>query len=118
MANQAVQLFTAFMEAQDCHVEVMEDNENVCRMGFKMDNTNALIFVQFSEDGTDAAFIGLDFIQIPETKEEIVYKICNECNDKFRWVKFVWNQERKEVICQADAVIQLDSCAEECFEIV
>lgn len=118
MANSAVQLFAAFMESHDLGVQVAEDNENVCRIGFDLTNTQVQIFTHFSEDGTDVHFTGIDFVKIPEDKVDMIYKVCNACNDQFRWVKFVWDEDNKYITCQADAVIQLDSCAEECFEIV
>ncbi|MCR5237769.1 MAG: YbjN domain-containing protein [Lachnospiraceae bacterium] len=118
MANSAVQLFSAYMESQNLGVQVLDDNENVCRVGFDLENTQIQIFVCFAEDGTDAQFTGIDFVKIPENKVDIIYKVCNTCNDMYRWVKFVWNEEKKYITCQADAAIQLDSCAEECFGIV
>jgi len=118
MANAAVQLFSAFMEAKDLSVQVLEKDENACRVGFELENTHVQIFLDFSEDGTDVHFTGVDFVKIPQDKAETVYKVCNDCNSQFRWVKFTWDEEHKCVDCVADAVIQLDSCAEECFEIV
>lgn len=118
MANAAVQLFSAFMEEKELSVHVLEDDENSCRIGFELNNTHVQIFVDFSEDGTDAHFTGVDFLKIPQDKVEMIYKVCNDCNNQYRWVKFVWDEKYNNIVCNADAELQLDSCAEECFEIV
>ena len=40
-----------------------------------------------------------------------MYKACNECNCKFRWAKFTVVDGKISV--ESDAIIQLDSCADE-----
>lgn len=118
MANAALKLFQALMDERDMKMQVMDEDEGVCRVGFNLEQTEISIFVKFGEDCTDAHFVGHDFVKIPENKKDIVYKLCNQCNSDFRWVKFVWDEENARISMQCDAVIQLDSCAEETFEIV
>ena len=116
MANTAMELFLKFLEAKEISASIL--NDNTCRVGFSLSGTGISIFVEFSEDGTSVHFTGLDFVKIPEGKQEIVYKVCNQCNAKYRYVKFYWNETENAVVCDSDAVIQLDSCSEECFRII
>ena len=76
MANSAVQLFSAFMESQELSVHVLDENENVCYVGFELANTSVCVFIQFSEEGTDASFSGVDFVKIPEDIFNKVYEAC------------------------------------------
>ena len=118
MANQALESFAAYMEAKDLKVRLMEEDENVCYVGFQLDNTEVGILLFFGEDLKDVHFVGRDFVKIPDDKTDVVLSVCNECNKNFRWVKFVYNEEDNRVTCQCDAVVQEDSVAEECYEIV
>ena len=43
--------------------------------------------------------------------------VCNSLNVKYRWVKFCIDDD-KDIRCEADAVVDLASCGEECMSIV
>ena len=118
MANQALESFAALMEAKDMNVRLTDEDENVCFVGFNLDNTEVGILMFFAEDCSDVHFVGRDFVKIPEDKVDVVYKVCNECNSKYRWVKFVWDEEAGKVTCQADAVVEPETVAEECYATV
>lgn len=118
MANQAAQLFVAYMESKDMKVQFLDEEERLIRLGFDLENTEISIFVQFGEDESDVHFEGRDFVKVPKGKEELIYRVCNKCNDNYRWAKFVWDEENNALCCRCDAVIQLDTCAEEIFEII
>ncbi len=118
MSVQSAQSFQAFMESKDMNIVFLDDEEKVARVGFNLDNTELEILVFFGDDGKDVHFDGRGFVKIPADKRELVYKLCNQCNDNYRWVKFVWNEEQECMTVLADAVIEPESCAEECFEII
>ena len=118
MANQAAQLFVAYMEANNMKIQVLDDEERIIRVGLNLENTELSVFLHFSEDESEVHFDGRDFVKIPKGKEELVYKICNMCNDDYRWVKFVWEENNNILSCRCDAMIQLDTCAEEIFGII
>ena len=118
MESQSAQAFQAYMEEKDMHVSFVDDEGKVARMDFNLDNTDITIHIFFGEDERDVHFEGHDFIRIPEDKQNIVYKVCNHCNNSYRWVKFVWDEEHEMVTVQADAVIEPQTCAEECYEII
>ena len=118
MAGQAVEIFKAFMEAKGFPVSTLEEDDNVVLIGMKTKNTQIQIFVEFEQDDEHVYFFGRGFVNVPEEKQDMIYKLCNQCNEKFRFVKFVWNEDAKEVGAECDAIIQLDSCGEEIYEVI
>ena len=118
MASQSTELFLAYLEAQDMKGRLLDDENNIVRVGLGLKNTQISVFFQFSDDDTDAHIEGRDFVKIPSDQIEKAYKICNNLNDSYRWVKFVWDEQAHDLACRCDAVIQLDSCAEEMFELM
>ena len=115
MANQALESFAALMESNDMRVRLTDEDENVGFVGFDLGETNLGILVIFSEDCTDVSFVGRDFLKVPEDRSDVIYKVMNECNSQYRWVKFVWDEESGEATVRADARIEPETCAEECF---
>lgn len=119
MKSQAAQLFMALMEAREMKATLVDEEEKtVLRVGFNLDNTEVSIFIIFDEDDGSVHFEGRDFVKIPKDLNGTILSVCNQCNCDYRWVKFVYEEEDNRVSCKCDAVIQLDSCAEEIFEIV
>ncbi len=118
MANMAAKMFTSLLEENGLNYSFLNEEESVLRVGWKLKATNISIFFQFGEDGTNVHFEGHEFLLIPEGNIEQMYKICNQMNREYRWVKFAVDEEVKEVVVEGDAVIQLDSCAQECLELM
>ena len=118
MAVQAAHEFQAYMESKDMHVRIPEDDENVALMQFNLDGTNIRLFISFSEDSRVVNIEGRNFVSIPADKHDLVYKLCNECNYNYRWIKFIWDEKHEEVSSLVDAIIDADTGAEECYELV
>lgn len=118
MANAAAKLFVSYLETKEINARFLDEEEKVVRVGWKLNNTSLGIIFFFSDDCSDVSLRGSEFINVPKDKADKVYKIINDCNNKYRWIKFVYNEGENEVRAEVDAVIQLDSCAEECFELM
>ena len=118
MASQSTELFLAYLETQGMKGNLLDDEKNIVRVGLGLKNTQIAVFFQFSDDDTDAHIEGREFAKIPSDQIEKAYKICNNLNDSYRWVKFVWDEQANDLACRCDAVIQLDSCAEEVYELM
>lgn len=99
-------------------VNLVDDERSLVRIGFNLNNTQISIFVVFGEDDTDAHIEGRDFVKIPNDQTEKACRICNQMNNNYRWIKFVWDDDTSEMTVKCDAVIQLDSVAEEIYELV
>ena len=118
MASQSAKAFQAFMEAKDFKVSILDDEARAIRVSYNLDVTDIDIAVFFGEDDKNVHIKGVNFVKVPADKQDIIYKICNQCNSDFRWSKFIWNEEHECVEVEADAIIEPNSCAEECFEII
>lgn len=118
MACQSMELFKAFLETHDLEASVVDDEHNILRIGAGLKNTQLAIYFQFGDDDADVHLEGRQFANIPEDQLDKIYKICNTINDAYRFVKFVWDDEAEDLCCRSDGVIQLDSCAEEVYELM
>ena len=118
MANAAAKMFTSLLEARDMKYELLDEEKGLVRTGFTLENTKLKIYIEFGEKNSDVHLVGLEFVQVPEDKIESMFKVCNACNQKFRWLKFIVDEKDKTISAEADGVIQLDSCAEETFELM
>ena len=51
-------------------------------------------------------------------KYDALYKVLNECNDRYIYVKFVLDEENGQINARCDNIIQLDTCGENCYELM
>lgn len=116
MAGMAAKMVMAFFEAKE--TKATELQENLLRVGWNFQGGSMDIFFQFDESDTHVHLEGLNFIKVPENKYDEIYRVLNECNDKYSHVKFVLDTENGQLNARDDDVIQLDSCGEECFELM
>ena len=120
MACDAAKLFMAFMEAQDMGCDVVAEGEDVTvlTVGWKLKETAVNVLFVFDSDNAHVQVKGLNFIQVAEDKADKALRAINQCNSRFKMVKFYLDEEHGQIIASDDAVIQLDSCAEEVFELM
>lgn len=116
MAGMAAKVVASFFEAQD--TKAVELNENLLRIGWNFDGGSIVIFFDFAEDDSHVHLEGMDFITVPEDKFDKMYKVLNECNDRYKHVKFVLDTDNGHICARDDDVIQIDSCGPECFELM
>lgn len=114
--NTAAKMVSAFFETKDTKLNELRDDLLVIGWGF--DGGSIKIFFSFDESGTHVHLEGADFIKVPAEKYDAVYKTLNECNDQYSHVKFVLDTEVGQICARDDDIIQLDSCGEECFELM
>lgn len=118
MASTAAKIFVSFMAANDIEPSFVDDEEMIVRIGWKLNNTKISNYFIFGEDDQHVQIQGHEFLEVSEDKYEIMLKVINECNKEYRWVKFYLDEENGEVVVVSDAIIQLDSCAEELSELM
>ncbi len=116
MANVAAQLFKQFLDSKQVRSEVRGEEEQIIRTGWDLDGTKIDVYFFFGDDCTDVQIRGVNFIRFTPEQKEKLYTVVNACNDRYRWVKFVIDEEDNDIYAQSDAIIQLDSCAEECYQ--
>ena len=86
--------------------------------GINYQSASMVVFFKFNEDDDHVHLEGMRFVKVPEDKFDAMYKVLNECNDQYTHIKFVLDVEKGELNARDDAVIQLDSCGAECFELM
>ena len=116
MAGMAAKMVAAYFEAKDTKVQQL--SENLLRIGWNIKNGTIEIYFQFDESDTHVHLEGVDFVKVPEEKYDDMYKLLNECNDTYSHIKFVLDTEHGQINARDDDVVQLDSCGEECYELM
>ncbi|MCR5324701.1 MAG: YbjN domain-containing protein [Lachnospiraceae bacterium] len=115
MAGLAEKMIVDFFEAKEIHPEVLD---GYFRVGWSIEGTSIDVFFVVDEDDTHVHLRGLNFVKIPESKFEKMYQVVNTLNDEYNYVKFIVDTEHETIAARDDAVIQLDSCGEESFELM
>ena len=82
MACQSLELFQAYLEANDMGAQMVDEEHNLLRIGIGLKNTQVAIYFQFGDDDEDVHLEGRDFANIPADQLDMVYKICNDSTDK------------------------------------
>ena len=120
MANEATKMVYSYLRAKDVKINYLGGDEslNVLVINWGLHNTDMMMYFFFGDDGGDVHIEGRSFITVPSEKTESMYKVCNKINSEMRWVKFIMDEEHKEIVAEDDAVIQLDSCGEEVEELM
>ena len=74
--------------------------------------------IYLMNDGTSVCLDGSDFVEVPESKYDIMYKTLNECNKTYSHIKFLLEETHGTVVAKSDDVIQLESCGEETVQLL
>ncbi len=114
MAGMAIKMVDAFFKQNGINTDIVD--EETLHVGTGFEGSKMDMYFAFEED-SNVHITGLNFIEIPEGRIEQMYKVVNEANDKFAYIKFTVDEEHRQIIARDDAVIQLDSCGGECLEL-
>ena len=118
MTNAAAKMFVSFLESSDMNYSIVNEETAIIRVGWNLEGTRISIYFQFDQDCKSVHIVGNDFMSFSADKIEKMYKIMNDCNQKYRWVKFTVDASDNTAAVECDAVIQLDTCAEEVTELM
>ena len=118
--NLAAKMTGAYLESRGLKFFYDESQPEVIRTGFGgLKNKQLLeILCIFGEDGSDVAIRSFNFCSIPQAKLGEAHAFCSRLNKLYRWVKFYIDEGDMTVTLADDAVIQLDTCGEEVFELI
>lgn len=116
MAEMAKKVVLAYFESKE--TRAAEVREDIIRVGWNFEGGSIEIYFQFDESDSHVHLEGVNFIKVPENKYDAMYKVLNDVNDQYKHVKFVLDTENGQLNARDDAVIQLDTCGEECFELM
>ena len=110
-------LFTSHMDQKGIKYSISD--QNTVKVTFSGDNMKSIdVFVFFDKNGgRSVAFRSWSFATFKEDKLATAYKVCNDLNNQYRWVKFFIDKDG-DVIAQIDAVVNEETCGKECMEMV
>ena len=119
MENALAKLTAAFFESIDLYHELDGENKDVIKTGFGgLENVNSVkLLLFFSEDNSNVHVIAPQLVKVPSGKLDHMYKVVNDVNKYFRWVKFLIDEDG-DVQAEADCILDMDTCGQECLEII
>ena len=79
--------------------------------------THVAIHLIFDEDGQSAQVVTSPIASVPAEKTAKLLLTLNECNHKFRWVKFYLDEDN-DVVADADVLFDEQNVGDACVEIV
>ncbi len=110
-------LYLAYMDANG--IKYTDRNENTVRVSYTGDNLKTIpVIVIFDDDGDGIVALRCwEIADVPAEKFSDILAICNELNNKFRWVKFSIDKDN-DIVASLDAYIDETTCGEECASLV
>lgn len=118
MANAAGKLFASYLEAKGLKFKVLSEDMDVLSVGWTLENTRTTIFFEFNDESTNVHIEAREFLMVSADKCDKMLSVVNDLNTEYRWVKFTVNKEGGEIRAEDDAVLQLDTAAEESLELM
>ncbi len=82
-----------------------------------MDNREGIkVIMHFDDDSEGVKVRAYDVAKFPEAKKPEMYELCNQLNKDYRWIKFYVDDSDNTITAEEDAIIQLDTCAQEVLQ--
>lgn len=117
--NMAAKIVAEYLQGTGVKLDQFGDDMEVVKVRYSADNVDCVeVKLFFDDDNRSVAVRSFNICKVPENKKPAVYETCSKLNDKFRWIKFYIDEDDNTVTGAMDAIIQLDSCGEECKEII
>lgn len=113
-----VRMAQSYFESKEMHCQTIEDKENLLLLNVRCDNTTLKVILDFTDDNKYVTVKCYNVCNFKADKLEQMYKLCSELNKGYKWVKFYVDESDNSITAQDDAIIQLDTCGEECYELV
>lgn len=99
-------------------IKYTDPGENRLRIVYTGDNLKSIpVLVVFDKDGDPLVQFFCFEICNYKGKEDKGIQVCNEMNNKYRWVKYYVDSD-SDIVCTIDAHIDSLSCGEEVLELV
>ena len=119
MENKMTKLTAAFFDSIGLKYGINGDNSEIIETGLGgFDNISSVRVIFFFDDNEHSVhLIAPQIVKVPESKKANIYRLINEINQKYRWVKFYMNSEGN-VMIDADCILDMETCGQECLEIM
>lgn len=113
MASASFELFKEFLDSKGFNYASHIDDDGDGVVDFPYDGKVVKCF--FSGDKYLSLYIV--FERVPEDKLADVIFLCNDLNSRYKWVTFYVDKDG-DVIIHDDAVISVETAADEAFELI
>ena len=114
MENAAAKRTAEYFEKQGLHFERVGASKEGIISTFSAQNAgNIKLLMVFDPDAEGVRIRTVGLFKVPEDGKEKAYRICNEMNCRFRWIKFYLDESDNTIIAQDDAVIDPETCGSE-----
>ena len=107
----------SFFESKGMHCQTIEGKDNLLLLNIKAENLEMKVIMDFTEDGGYVTIKIYNLCKFPADKTNQMYKLCSELNKEYKWAKFYVDESDNTLTAQDDAIIQLDTCGAECYEL-
>lgn len=110
-------IYLRYMDKNE--IKYVDRDDRTVRVTYGGDNLNSIpIYVTFDKDDKNQAqFSCWNIAKFPDNKLEQAYKICNDLNTEYRWVKFYIDSD-KDIRCEMDACFEEYSVGANCASLV
>lgn len=118
--TDAALLFMGFLDQKGIKYSSSETDSGsaVVKIGYSGDNFQNQQFIFFFDSDSHAVNIkAFSVCKVHENKLAEMYKTLNNINSNYRWVKYYIDKDN-EVTLSGDAVIDLETIGDECFELL
>ena len=79
--------------------------------------THIAIHLVFDLDGTSAQVLSSPIANVPADKTAKMLFVLNECNNRFRWVKFYLDGDN-DIVANGDVIFDEQNAGEACVELI
>lgn len=119
MNNNALKLTAAFFESKNFYFDVDDENDVIITGVGGLKNKGSMkMYIIFDDNERTVGIRSHNFCNFPAEKKAKMYEVCSKMNDSFRWAKFYVDEKDNTITVSDDAVVSLDNCGEELFELV
>ena len=109
----------AYLEAKNFKHRVVEERNVIeTGVGGLKNKGNIEITIFFDDNDRTVAIRTFEYCSFPAEKKAAMYEVCSKLNNEFRWIKFYVDERDNTITLADDAIVQLDTCGEEIWEIM
>ncbi len=114
--NLCAENFIDFLNNKNIKHTVDDDNDRcLIKIRYGLKHTSSHLHFYFNNDNEHLSLRVYEVVKFPEEKKSKVIAACNECHKKYKWVKFV-AEDDNTVIAGIDAIITPETAASIAFE--
>ena len=115
MLNTCAKLFTDLLDSKDLNYKSGVDKDGDSVVEFPYQGKVTKMFFSGEEGGYLSMY--LVFERVPDDKVAEAIFVCNELNNRYKWVTFYVDKDN-DVIFHDDAILSPANAAEEAFELL